>query len=148
MHVVYSNMPCEIKSAHSIFLIGPTPRSPRVESWRPEAIGFLERAGYRGTILVPEPFIDYKQQIEWEYAGTEAATVLAAWVPRKMEDMPGLTTNVEFGLYVRSGKLIYGRPAWAEKCRYLDTVYAREVGKTPHDTLESLLAEAMRWRRS
>ncbi|CAF1638788.1 unnamed protein product [Adineta ricciae] len=34
--------------------------------------------------------------------------------------MPGFTTNIEFGEDLHSGKIVYGRPDSAEKCRYLD----------------------------
>jgi ADP-ribose pyrophosphatase YjhB (NUDIX family) len=34
--------------------------------------------------------------------------------------MPGFTTNVEFGEDLHSGKIVYGRPEHAEKCRHLD----------------------------
>ena len=33
--------------------------------------------------------------------------------------MPGLTTNVEFGLYATSGKVVLGAPDWAKSIKYL-----------------------------
>jgi hypothetical protein len=147
MNVIYSDMPHEGWAEHSIFLIGPTPRERSVASWRPEALQILDGLGYAGTVLVPEWSSDltlpFAQQVAWEYYGTEHASVLAAWVPREMKDMPALTTNVEFGLYVKSGRLVYGRPDSAPHCGYLDYVYERETGCKPFNNLEDLLAHAI-----
>jgi hypothetical protein len=47
--------------------------------------------------------------------------VVAFWVPRNLKDMPGFTTNVEFGLFVDSSfqVVFLGYPKNAEKMRYL-----------------------------
>ena len=112
----------------SIFLAGPTPRSKDVPSWRPEAIKMLYDLNFMGAVFVPErenygAVSDYDDQIEWEWNGLDECTIVAFWVPRKMGINNALTTNVEAGLMATSGKVIYGRPEWAEHVNYLDYVY-------------------------
>jgi hypothetical protein len=139
---------------HSMFLVGPSPRDSQTPTWRPDAIKILERIGYDGVVLSPEDPLDsprrnpdgsmnslwdYNQQVEWELWGLEVAQYIVAWVPRHMRDMPGLTTNVEFGRYVSSGKLWYGRPPDAEHCRYLDYIYRKLNKENPFEDLEILL---------
>ena len=46
------------------------------------------------------------------------------WIPRT-SDLPGFTTNVEFGMWYKDHKTYYGRPDSAEHCRYLDTLWFR-----------------------
>ena len=115
MRVYYAPQPLpSIHSQTPIFLVGPTPREVAVPSWRPEALTVLERLGYDGLVLVPEPKDgiwpkNFVEQVEWERQGLEAASTLgcvAAWVPRELEKMPGFTTNVEFGLYVGCGRYV------------------------------------------
>lgn len=117
----------------SIFLAGPTPRSPLVPSWRPEAIALIEEmwAGPRRlTVITPEPIDDdvyredYDDQIDWEFAARTAATAIAYWVPRDLVAMPGFTTNVEFGYDVakRPDRVVLGCPPSCpnpERNRYL-----------------------------
>src|SRR5262249_18318687 len=110
MNVVYADQVPEIQHP-SIFLAGPTPRRADVRSWRPEALEVLRDLGFSGTVLVPERRdwavrFSYLDQVEWEYAGLEACSVLAFWVPREMETLPGFTTNVEFGRYVGTGRCV------------------------------------------
>jgi hypothetical protein len=132
----------------SIFLVGPTPRNDSVvfatTSWRPKALEILEHYNFQGQVLVPEgrngKFNDnYLGQVEWEFKGLENAGIICAWVPRNMETMPALTTNIEFGRYVGSGRLLYGRPNGAPHTGYLDWLYTKLTGLTPHTTLEELL---------
>ena len=124
-----------LKDVTSIFLVGPTPRSSDVESWRPTALLYLEE--FDGIVYVPEmrsadqTRLDYTFNAEWEHEALNASTVIVAWVPRDLETMPAFTTNVEFGYFVSSGKLIYGRPDDAPNCKYLDWLYEKETGKKP-----------------
>jgi len=71
MKVLYSNEPAIGDDSHSIFLAGPTPRSRDVDSWRPEALEFLEVIGWNGLVMVPEhrdwsALASYDGQVEWE----------------------------------------------------------------------------------
>jgi len=133
---------------NSIFLAGPTPRSVEVMPWRPVAIDILQDLGFKGTVFVPERKdwsvkFNYDDQVQWELNCLELASCIAFWVPRHLNDMLGLTTNVEFGLYIRSGKVVYGRPKNAPHTRYLDCLYEKWCGgREPHEWLRSLMCHA------
>jgi hypothetical protein len=128
----------------AIFLAGPTPRSDDVATWRPRAVELFAAATFAGDLLLPEPFVgDFDSQVAWERAGLEQATLIIFWVPRNLDDLPGFTTNVEFGRYVTSGKILYGRPHQAPKTRYLDWLYELETGQPPLQTLEDLVVQAV-----
>lgn len=153
MNVLYANNPpIDADNKQSIFLVGPTPRKSSVPSWRPEAIATLQRLGFSGTVLVPEREdwnvkFDYQDQIHWEQVCLHNATLIAAWVPRNMETMPALTTNVEFGFWIAKDpkKLFYGRPDDAPSNRYLDWMYRQNTSRTPSNTLESLLTNCVKF---
>lgn len=129
MQVVYARQSIPPQRG-GVFLAGPTPRDAAVKSWRPEALALLEKLGYTGIVYVPEaqnwrPHADYTGQIEWEWDALDAADKIVFWVPRNLQTMPALTTNVEFGLYVKSGKALLGFPPEAEKMRYLEALAKR-----------------------
>lgn len=131
----------------SIFLAGPTPRSADVKSWRPEAIAILERYGFSGTVLVPETADgewrhNYDDQIGWEWDGLNQASTIVFWCPRDLVEMPAFTTNVEFGLYAATSKVVYGRPDEAPKMKYLDALAQRYNIKI-HNTLEQTILAAV-----
>lgn len=147
MEVLFADQPQVVRHP-SLFLAGPTPRSAGVASWRPETLDILRRLGFAGVVLVPERRdwsvkFDYLDQVEWEYAGLEACSALVFWVPRDVETLPGFTTNVEFGRYVGSGRLVYGRPESAPHTRYLDWLYRKLTGRQPQATLEDTLRAAL-----
>ncbi len=152
MKVIYAQQPIpDLGGKQMIFLVGPTPRSSSVPSWRPGALSLLEDKGFDGNVFVPEPeggdwVGDYIDQIGWEdqaltYCGRRGC--IAAWVPRDLETMPAFTTNVEFGLYLLSGRLLYGRPPGAPKTSYLDRMYQIKTGTSPYDSLEDLMEGAV-----
>lgn len=133
-----------IEGKKSIFLAGPTPRGENVISWRTEACQLLENLGFDGVVYVPEysnwkPKTDYVDQATWERVALMKATVILFWVPRKLPDMAAFTTNVEFGYWLHSGKVIYGRPDDASKIKYLDWLYQTDYHQEPYTDLESLL---------
>ena len=147
MRIHYSNTPFKI-DVHSIFLVGPTPRDKKVPSWRPRALEILKDMKYEGGVYVPEwdtfaPRVDYDAQVEWELAGLDICRAIAAWVPRELEKMPAFTTNVEFGRYVDSKRLFYGRPDGAPSTRYLDHLYRKVTRRDPKASLEELLGECV-----
>lgn len=122
MQVIYAQEPLPTTVKKTIFLAGPSPRTDEDLSWRPEALRLLELMKYDGHVFSPEPrdgkFQDYVGQIEWETAALERADVILFWIPRtKM--MPGLTTNVEWGVWMKSGKVVLGSPDGAESMRYI-----------------------------
>jgi hypothetical protein len=137
----------------SIFLAGPTPREKGVESWRPEAVRLLTLMGFDGEVFVPEqpweiPNVGdcgsmYDNQIEWEQNTLDKCMAILMWVPRELKHMPAFTTNVEFGLYVKSGNLYYGRPLNTPKTGYLDHTYRKYTNRTPPHVLEDLVDEVV-----
>lgn len=136
-----------IKNKKSIFLAGPTPRGQNVSFWRDEACKILEMIGFDGVVYVPEystwkPKEDYVDQAMWEREALTNATVIAFWIPRKLPDMPAFTTNVEFGYWLHSGKVVYGRPSDASKIKYLDWLYKLDYDKEPCNDLVTLLNES------
>lgn len=146
MKVVYVGERSE-SSGPSIFLAGPSPRKEKDFHWRPEALRFLEEFGFDGQVFVPLKsngawLGDFKDQCNWELDHLEKATVIAFWVPRKIEGLPGFTTNVEFGLYVKSGKVVLGYPSEAEKMRYL-RLLARRYDVSVFSDLEETMIEAI-----
>lgn len=153
MKIIYAQQeyPTAIDLVQPLFLVGPTPRSEFVPSWRPSALEILETLGFEGEVIVPEPgdgdfYLNYDNQIDWEDEGLKKCVKygsIAAWVPRCLKTMPAFTTNVEFGLHLCSGKLVYGRPYNAPKTAYLDHMYRKRTGREPCDNLESLLKEAV-----
>ena len=147
MEINYSDQDV-IKNKKSIFLAGPTPRNENVLSWRTDACKKLEELGFDGVVYVPEystwkPKMDYLDQVMWEREALTEATVIMFWIPRNLNDMPALTTNVEFGYWLHSGKVIYGRPDNASKIKYLDWLYKEDYNKEPINTLEELLKETL-----
>ena len=99
-------------------------------------------------MYVPEystwkPKDDYVDQAMWERIALTNATVILFWVPRKLPDMAAFTTNVEFGYWLHSGKVIYGRPNDASKIKYLDWLYKSDYGKSPYEGLKSLLESSI-----
>jgi calcineurin-like phosphoesterase family protein len=146
MNVIYATEQYPVTHANSIFLAGPTPRNQSVPSWRNEAIDILKEMGFDGDVYIPEPrngqFLhSYDSQIEWELEGLNRANIIVFWVPRELTHMPAFTTNVEFGAWYMSGKMVFGSPNDAEKMNYLIYVAKRE-GSLHHSTLKDTLAEA------
>lgn len=151
MKIIYSLEPVRYDANKDLlFLVGPTPRSKDVPSWRPEAIDILTRQGYDGTVFVPESK-DGKiawtlhEQIEWEWEALASCVLegsIAAWVPRELDKMPAFTTNVEFGRYVHKDYFFYGRPPGAPNTGYLDYMYECITGRKPCDTLEELMEQS------
>lgn len=104
------------KSKGSVFLYGPTSRDGIPEyMWRKDAIFFLRRYGFSGTIFVPEyrgqsflsdpdslehDFTDSRTIYKWERDAGQAAEFKLFWIPRNTEQLLGLTTNREIGQWM------------------------------------------------
>ncbi len=129
-------------------LVGPTPRSIEVSSWRPEAIRLLEAIGYDGVVFIPEREDgtwrhSYDDQVETEERMLNAADCIVCWIPRDMKTMPALTTNDEWGGWKDSGKMVFGAPKDAPHTSY-QKYYARKLGVPAFETLQATLLEAVR----
>lgn len=147
MNVVFAREKAPAASERSIFLAGPSPRSRDVKSWRPQALQYLGKKGFQGTVFVPEDRHgnapdSYLNQVEWETDALLMSDIIVFWVPRDMDVLPGFTTNVEFGEWVNSGRVAYGRPDGAPKTRYLD-YKADTYNVIVHDTLNGTLDYAL-----
>jgi len=143
MKIIYSDQTLEFDKP-SIMLCGPTPRSISVKSWRPDAIKILQDLNFDGIVFVPETTTntyDFMSQVEWEYEAITKCSILVFWIPRNLETLPGLTTNVEFGKYAKYA--LYGRPPGSVKNDYLDWFYKKETGRYPYNNLTELLVEAV-----
>lgn len=117
----------------SIFLAGPTRRNSLfADSWRKVACVFLKKMGFKGIVYVPEKAesgaFDYLDQVNWEREALMSADIILFHIPRRLPDMPGFTTNVEFGMYLarRTDAVELCSPEDAEKNRYLEWLFKEE----------------------
>lgn len=155
MNIVFADHPLPKNLTKSIFLAGPSPREMSVHDWRHEAIDYLKSINFQGSIFVPvperrfkgeseSPNWNYHNQVEWECEARSVADVILFWIPRSISGkMPGFVTNIEFGEDLSTGKVVYGRPTDAEKCRYLDKRF-EDLGRPVHDTLEKTISYAVK----
>ncbi|MFE2943424.1 nucleoside 2-deoxyribosyltransferase domain-containing protein [Streptomyces sp. NPDC059255] len=153
IHLIMAREPLPI-GGPSVFLAGPTPdKSTPVPSWRPDAAQLLAEQ-WTGAqplaVLTPESRNGqradrYETQVDWETDARAAATAILFWIPRDLHTLPGMTTNVEFGLDVSSGRAVLGCPPHCpnpERNRYLIYVARRHgvpVRETLHDTVAAAL---------
>lgn len=131
----------------TLFLAGPTPREAGVPGWRQEALQILRELGFDGTVFIPEPrdgkwLENYEVQIEWEEEGLQRADAIVFWVPRQIPMMTGLTTNIEWGEWKGSGKVLWGAPETATQVRYPE-YYAKKLGVPTFKDLRELLTQAV-----
>jgi hypothetical protein len=151
LNLVHAREP--VPTGTSVFLAGPTPRSDAVRSWRPAAIDTIA-AQWRGseplTVFIPEDrnrsrTFRYEQQVDWEIEARDRARAILFWIPRDMTTLPGMTTNVEFGMDVTTGRAVLGCPPGCpnpEHNRYL--IYlARRHGVPVCATLPDTVAAAL-----
>lgn len=139
-----------------IFLAGPTVRAHQthLESWRNEALCFLNKEGFTGTVIIPEFLVRNESNLEkglipvWEFTGLKQAHCILFWVPRTQE-MIGLTTNYEMGYWVAKDrdKVVYGRPDDAYRMSYPDIMWKEdaEEGESTciYTTLENTVKAAI-----
>ncbi|QFU90219.1 nucleoside 2-deoxyribosyltransferase domain-containing protein [Amycolatopsis sp. YIM 10] len=154
IELVYAHEPVP-SGVPSVMLLGPTPRSAEVESWRPAAVDLIA-AGWQE----PEPLVvlspesrggwrarEYDDQVAAELEMIESARALMFWIPRDLRTMPAFTTNVEFGLIAGTTpeRAVLGCPpecADPERNRYL-IWHARRLGIPVCDTLERTVETAL-----
>lgn len=152
MRITWAQQPYPDDLGRSIFLAGPTLRIPG-RSWRQDACELMSE--HDVDVFVPEPpdhspFVGleegpgYGDQVEWEHRGLEIADTIVFWVPRDLIRLPGFTTNVEFGMWCRSGKVILGHPPGAPKMRYLDHLAVKYAIPMFH-TLKETIQRALRY---
>ena len=100
----------------AIYLAGPVPRRAGEVPWHLEAIAALQAYGFDGAVIVPRASDEAaaqesdERQLSWEFEAQCRADVLLFWVPRDPADMLGLTTNLEWGIWHDTGKVVIGIP--------------------------------------
>ena len=147
LEIVYAHETWD-KHQSCIFLAGPSPRGIEHYNWRPQAIEILKRLEFNGAVFIPLPrdgnwLNDAEGQIAWELKYLNRASSIAFWIPRDKDNLPGFTTNVEFGMFLKSRKIVLGYPPEAVKMGYLHTV--AEMESVPiTTTLEETLREAIK----
>jgi len=148
MQIIYTTQYKKIEG-YSIFLCGPSPRKGQTLNWRKDALKILQDLNFQGTVVIPEPEdgvwpTNYDDVVQWEDDYLQQVNRIVFWVCRDYANgIKAMTTNVEFGLYYKTGKIVYGRPDTADDIRNLDWRYKQFYNKQPHFDLESLLAEAI-----
>jgi len=131
----------------TIFLAGCSVRNPEDKSWRPEAIALFQKFGFEGTLFAPElracGFPDnWDYVVEWEDWHLHRADCILFWIQRDFKKWFGFTTNIEWGRWESSGKVVLGSPPGAKKTRYI-RYYANKLGIPTSDTIEETVKSAM-----
>lgn len=139
-------------SIPSIFLAGCSLRPSQfhldIQRWRLEFIKFLEFKGVKDipeiNLIIPEYRNEippdnwtYSRQVSWEVSNLKKSTVICFWIYRS-EHLKGLTTNIELGEYLNSGKIIVGYPENSLNNNYI-TERLDLLSLPIHKTLKSLV---------
>lgn len=137
------------------FQRGPCPRDRQHPDWRDDVLDIFESAGFNGTVIIPTNrnydkacsiFSEdgaHKKQVRWERIAMHCASAILFWIPRS-SDMPGFTTNVEFGEWYKKDGVFVGHPDLAEHVRYLDKKLS-EQKKTSYSLLEQEINAAIEY---
>jgi len=154
LKIIYANEEI-VEDGLLIFLAGPTPRFQHrplsmstVKSWREDAVNIFNDSSFNGSVLIPESrdqvwHNDYMAQIEWEEEGLSKADCIMFWIPRDIENnMPGFTTNIEWGRWESSGKVVLGCPDGADKMKYIKH-YADKFNVPQSDNLPDTIKLAI-----
>jgi len=147
MKLIYSGKYDKIKGK-SIFLAGCTARPGQSLFWRNDIVEIFEKLGYNDTLILPEPengiWYPYDSVLEWENYYLKSSDVILFWIPRSIDDnIYGFTSNIEFGRYLDSGKIVYGRPVVSDQNKYLDYWYEKVYNLKPESNLDGLAAETL-----
>ena len=155
MQLIFSDQNLPTQVTKSVFLAGPSPRNSTQPNWRKDAVSFLQNANFDGTVFIPIPSnlweqtsttwdVEYDSQVTWEIKARQMADSILYWIDRDIESgMLGLTTNVEFGNDIQTGKVWYGRPDSADKIRYLDHV-AQNADIAVFNDLETIVQSVVK----
>jgi 8-oxo-dGTP diphosphatase len=125
LKIVYAQSPLPTSVTKTLYLAGPTDRNLRPTAWRQEALQILRDLAFDGHVFVPE--LEGNQwngnrdaQFEWEHSAMSRADALVFWVPRDLHALPGFTTNLEWGLYANSGRVVLGIPEGTPKTDWME----------------------------
>ena len=150
MTLVYAGEDLPKSFEKSIFLAGPTPRNKETQSWRKEALKLLEKNKYDGVVFIPEArngekFPEYDDQIDWETQMLDCCDCILFWIPRELRsdfEMIALTTNIEWGKYQKSEKVVIGFPKESKKNKYIQ-YECDKLGIKVNSTLEDTIKNAI-----
>jgi 8-oxo-dGTP pyrophosphatase MutT (NUDIX family) len=159
MEIVHTGEELPTKIVKSLFLAGPSLRpgqEKEMVSWRKDALDILRDIGYDGVVFVPEnrdgkfeKGFSYDNQIEWEEKCLNVADCILFWVPRDLTldskgypKLAAFTTNIEWGTWQNSGKVVFGAPEDAERVDYLK-YYADKFNAPIAQTLTETLRNAL-----
>lgn len=146
--IVHPNEALPSSGVAAIYLVGPVPRKTGEVRWHLEAIAALQAYRFDGAVIVPRTLDERaiqesdERQLSWEFQAQCRADVLLFWVPRDLVDMPGLTTNLEWGMWYDTGKVVIGIPPGAAltlPLRHAAQRAALEVCDTLDGTVQSAL---------
>lgn len=151
MKVVYWLEPYPTTITKSIFLAGPTARQGKIPSWRQSVIKELKRRKWDGVVFIPEPRPgtpwptkrQHDEIVDWEIDGLNRADCILFWVPRSKDKLPGFTTNIEWGEFFKSGRVVLGCPKSAIRMNYMK-YRGRQFGVPFAGTLGKTLTNAIR----
>ena len=144
MKVFNSGINVDVESAKpSVFLAGPSERDDGVTAWRKDALSLFKKFGFKGNVYVPEPWSRGRDvQINWEIYHLNLAKCVMFWIPRDLETLPGFTTNIEFGEWLHSGKVVLGFPPAAARMEYI-AYRAKQNGILVSDNLADTVKNAV-----
>ena len=152
VNTLFSDDPILQLPTKTIFLAGPTSRENDFsKSWRKDILHVFEQIGFDGTICIPEfrhqrlfEDTDWESQVKWEWQLLDAASCILFWVPRSMPDMPGLTTNLEFGTYLQKKpcQVLLAYPEGAEAMQWMTLRYKEMTAKKPIHNMVMAAVEA------
>lgn len=133
LHLIFTDTALPDSLTHSIFLAGPSPRpGMTAHHWRHDAVKILQQLCGDRELWVfipmsqiafetgefPEDF-NYVNQIEWEQRWLNAADVIGLWAARD-HTAKALTTNIEYGQFADSSRMVAGAPEKALSVRYIE----------------------------
>ena len=74
----------------------------------------MEKYGFENDVISPEwennmrpDNWTYEYQVDWEVKRIRICERILFWIPRDMEKLPCLTTNIEFGTVIGSKKKLW-----------------------------------------
>lgn len=156
MNILYNLEKNTLPHKNTIFLAGGTSRTDVSSSWRKEALMLLEKNKFDGNVIVPEPrngflskeIFNKKEQISWEREMMARANVIIFWFDRCMDKhsanyLPCLTSNIEFGEWFKSEKVVLGISNESDNMDYIKEIWT-ELDKQYLKQLQSTIDIALK----
>lgn len=149
MKLVYTGEHCQ-NFRNSIFLAGCSYRDGSLNSmsWRREIELIIQQkeveTSVEFTLIIPEMnpniplYLTSEDIYRWETFMLSRSSSILFWIPRDMQDLPGLTTNIEFGEWMSKEGVFVGYPDDAEKNGSIK-VRCEHYNKVIHNNLYGLV---------